>query len=222
VKVTLSRKVTSLALVAPLLLAFCHFGRTSAGAALRGSSRAKVVFASHLPLASDLDGDSRLDRVSLQSHGFDKTISIRFGNARASEFKFAVATPEPGTLLGNDIDGDGDVDLVWVADRDQNTAVVLINDGTGDFTEAKNNAPYAAQLNALLSADDPQNPQSFQSAHQISSLTSSSFTEIDVAETSRLAGPTTRAIFRSAVSGFAECSSFLSDIRKRGPPPPVS
>src|SRR5215471_9970545 len=60
-----------------------------------------------------------------------------------------------GRLISKDIDGDGDLDLIWIGANEQRSAVVLVNDGAGDFTEAKDNAPYAAALEALLSSDDP-------------------------------------------------------------------
>jgi len=83
---------------------------------------------------------------------------------------FVSKSPSRGMLVANDIDNDGDVDLIWLANRDQKNAVVLLNDGNGVFTEAKDNAAFTYQLNALLSTSDQSNEDSLRTSHQCVSL----------------------------------------------------
>jgi len=167
---------------------------------------------------ADFDGDEAIDSVKLHSNGFDKIIDIKFADLRTTEFSFAATSLDQGALIAKDIDDDGDMDLVWVAGRDKNTAVVLINDGKGDFTQAKNNTPYASELNALLDSSDPSDQHSLQAGHQIFSLTSSSFSDISLPIGNGFAGPTNYETRFISFNGFADRSAFLSYLHKRGPP----
>jgi len=180
--------------------------------------RSIVPSAPDLPLTYDLDGDFRGDRVRLLSNGFYKTISIKFGNARNSELGFTASTADRGALVADDIDHDGDLDLIWVGSSVQATAVVFINDGKGDFAEAKDNAPYVSELNELLGSSDPSDQKSLQAGRQTYSLTSSSFPEIGLAVANRFAYPTVHLSSFAGFDGFANRSALLSYLRKRGPP----
>ena len=75
----------------------------------------------------DFDADAAQDRATLQSDGFDKTIRLRFGDARRADLAFATGSADGGNLVAGDIDRDGDVDLVWVGSSTRD-AVVLLNE----------------------------------------------------------------------------------------------
>ena len=185
---------------------------------LRPRPRSTVLSLRDLPVVSDLDGDFRGDRVSLESTGFYKTISIKFGNARHSVFGFNASSADRGTLIADDIDRDGDVDLIWLGSSGQKAAVVWINDGKGDFTEAPDNTLYSSELNALLSTSDPSDQHSLQAGRQTYSLTSSSFPDIGLALASRFGCPTIHLASLAGFDGFATQQGFLAYLRKRGPP----
>jgi len=192
--------------------------RASAGYPPQKPQRFPTLFASGLPVQADLDGDKATDSVKLSSNNLNKTIDIRFANLRTSEFRFAADTSDPGTLVAKDIDGDGDVDLIWLEGRDQKTAIVLINDGKGDFTQAKDNTPYASALNALLSSSDPSDQPSLQTASQILSLTSSPFPDIGLNAGSGLYYSRLQTVALVSFNGFSNRAAFLSYLHKRGPP----
>lgn len=123
-----------------------------------------------------------------------------------------------GWLISKDIDGDGDLDLICIVANEQSSAAVLINDGAGDFTKSKDNTPYAAALEALLSSDDPSEQPSLQAESHTYSLLSSSFHDIGPAVISSFACPSIRS---GPFTGFDTTpyqATFLSDLRKRGPP----
>lgn len=157
--------------------------------------------------------------------------SKRFGSEYASRFavdRSSVTLPangyhhlievRSGTLISKDIDGDGDLDLVWIVANRQRSAIVLINDGTDDFTEAKDNAPYAAAIEALLGGDDPGEQPSLQPGNRTYSLFSSPGSDIAAAVSIRFAPPT---IHSDPFTGFDRVpyqATFLSDLRQRGPP----
>jgi len=180
--------------------------------------KSSISSALELPATYDLDGDFRGDRVRLLSNGFHKTISIKFSNARITELGFTASSADSGALIADDIDHDGDLDLIWIGSSVQRTAVVFINDGKGDFAEAKDNAPYASELNALLSSSDPSDEKSLQAGRQTYSLTSSSFPDIGLAVTHRFGYPTIHLFSFAGPDGLANRSALLSYLRKRGPP----
>src|SRR5207253_7189451 len=101
-----------------------------------------------------LDTDSKAARVTLQSNGFDKTISIKFGNSKNKVLGFTTRSDDSGNLVAGDIDRDGDVDLIWVGGADRNNAIVLINQGEGNFAESGDNSLYASELDELFDPGD--------------------------------------------------------------------
>jgi hypothetical protein len=193
---------------APVIINSSVYGRSldSSPSRFEGNSPALGVF----------DGDS--DGLRLPSSGFPQIIDIRFASLRISRFTFINENHDHGRLFFRDIDADGDLDLVWIGGGEQRTAVVLINDGRGDFTEAKDNAPYAAELDALLNGSDPSEQPSFQTEKQTYTLTSSPASDIAPAVASRLACPTVSIAAADGLEAFDDQSTFLSDLRKRGPP----
>ena len=212
------REVTALVLLILVALSWVPLGRASSLRSCRRSYSFPSDFRPTLAVLADFDGDRAIDNIKLHSNGFDKIIDIKFANLRTAEFRFAATSLDQGALIAKDIDGDGDVDLVWVAGRHKNTAVVLINDGKGDFTRAKENAPYATALNELLDSSDPSDQNSLQAGHQILSLASSSFPHISLPMAGRFAGPTGYWVRCFSFNGFADRSAFLSYLHKRGPP----
>ena len=212
------RRVIAVGLIALIAIAWLPVVHASASPVTRKLQTISIQSWSSWPIQTDLDGDYALDRVKVSSSGFDKTVDIKFGNLRISEFSFVANTPDRGTLIARDIDGDGDVDLIWVANREQRSAVVLINDGKGDFTKAKDNSLYATELTALLYCSDPTDQSSLQNAHHGLSLLSSSFSGIGPIAGGWLPCPTIQAISFVGANGFSNRAAFLSYLHKRGPP----
>lgn len=171
--------------------------------------------------AGDLDGDIRPDRLTLHANGYDKTITVSFGNARSSQVSFTASTDAPGDLITTDIDLDGDVDLVWFVTAVRQSAVVLINNGGGNFNEATDNSPYALELDGLFGSIDPSGNLKLKRRHKSSTLTSASFHEVGLPLITRFesvtAGPATVSIER-----LLPQSHFPGHIRKRGPPTVLS
>ena len=113
-----SKRAAALALIALFILSCVP--RAHAQHHRQRSSQSKP----NLPKISltatvDFDADAAQDRATLQSNGFDKTIRIRFGNARRSQIAFTAPVDGSGSLITGDIDRDGDVDLIWVGKADR-------------------------------------------------------------------------------------------------------
>jgi len=94
-------------------------------------------FGQRLALA-DFDGDDRIDRATLDSTGRRKRIDIRFSQAKPSTvLYFDTGTEDGGSLFANDIDNDGDNDLIWSDLVHPDNVVVWLDDGTGRFERSK-------------------------------------------------------------------------------------
>lgn len=176
---------------------------------------------SHAPLYPDgayhLDKYLVPDGVTLESNGFEKTIHIRFGNSRNQRLGFSTASKEDGKLVAGDIDRDGDIDLIWLGITSK-SAVVLINQGEGDFAEAGDNAPYSSELDDLFNLGDPSDKRLVKHRRKTSTLTSSTFSDIAPSIASERSVPTVRRFPVCSVARNVDQLTFLASDPKRGPP----
>jgi hypothetical protein len=206
-----------------LMMAACaSIARTSQHGAPKVSPTAQVLPRIRLPLFVDLDGDFRADSISLISNGFDKTIRIKFGNLRNGELNFVGKSPDAGNLVAYDINHDGHPDLIWDSGLGQKTAVVLINDGTGNFTPVKDNSPYASEISALLGTDDPSDQYFLRGERQAQILTTSSSSDIELVANRQLSVAKDHQPYFQDFGICAKKSIVLTYLRKRGPPLLVS
>ncbi len=209
-------------LTALLVLPWAAFARPSSAIGRNISPIPPMLYRVACPLWLDVDGDSRLENIRLLSNGFSKTLAIRFGNSRYSNVSFETKSANRGVLFAYDIDHDSQAELIWVSSFHQpKTAVVLDDDGKGNFIAAKDDAHYAQELSSLLLGDSPPDPYSFQFTRHERASTSSS---------SHLILPATRQLVcetapMTLFAGVELCASqfvFLRYVHKRGPPLVVS
>ena len=171
-----------------------------------------------LTAAVNIDADQDQDLVTLESNGRNKTLKIRFGNAKRSRLAFTSGTDEVGGLIVGDIDRDGDVDLVWVGSANSKSAVVLINNGEGDFAAADDNSPYASELDDLFSSNDSSNQNRLRRGRKSSSLISTSFHEDALPVVVRFQGTISSILPLAVLRPLRTPSAFACYLRKRGPP----
>jgi hypothetical protein len=214
--------ITLKSATAKLLIALFALSCVSRAHPWRHHTRKTHSQATKAPLPSaaayELDTDFKGDRVTLQSNGVDKRISIRFGNRRDKELGFTTRSDDGGNLVAGDIDRDGDVDLIWVGSADRKNAVVLINQGEGNFAEVSDNAPYSSELDELFNTGDSPHQRSLKKHRKNSSLVSSSFSDIDLGLEIRFHAPTVQKHSVSAVERVADRQAILTDVSPRGPP----
>lgn len=176
----------------------------------------------NLPIISDFDGDCLADESKLFSNGSEKTIQLKFANLQDSQLHFTSRGADRGRLFAVDIDGDGDVDLVWVSQSQEPADVVWLNDGKGNFDAAKDDTPYTGKINALLGTNDPSDESFTAGSCPTHILTSPSAPDVALLTTSRPANET-KSVTRLRVVGVPNTNStYLSDLRKRGPPSGIS
>jgi hypothetical protein len=96
---------------------------------------AETAFLSRLPVLSDFDGDNKLDRAELSSHGRHKQINLTFGGSLWKSLSFDSGVYERGSLIWGDVDRDGDADLIWISQQPRKL-ILWIGDGHGNFTIA--------------------------------------------------------------------------------------
>jgi hypothetical protein len=102
-----------------------------------------------LPVISDFDGDNKLDRASLSSHGEVKTIHVAFGKSTSRSLTFKSSVSEHGHLISGDVDEDGDLDLIWVSQTAEKF-VALLGDGRGHFSLDEHGTVHPDRFRSLL------------------------------------------------------------------------
>ena len=109
------------------------------------------LFPNTIPLFSDFDGDNKVDHAELFSNGVQKRIHVTFGTLAWKSLSFDSGLLDRGRLVSDDIDLDGDTDLVWISQSYPHRFVMWLGDGRGNFSIVTDRAvPY---LQALLNRD---------------------------------------------------------------------
>src|SRR5262249_43901120 len=83
---------------------------------------------------SDFDEDGLLDRASISGSGARKNIQVYLSSTgRMSLLSFDASSCAYGSLLAEDIDNDGDTDLIWTDLLHPDVVIIWLGDGTGKF-----------------------------------------------------------------------------------------
>ena len=92
-----------------------------------------IYFGESLAL-SDFDGDNLIDRARLGGEGARKSIEIYLSRTgKLSVLQFETASPGHGSLFAEDVNNDGDVDLVWTDLLHPDDVIIWLNTGLGRF-----------------------------------------------------------------------------------------
>lgn len=119
-------------LFALLVLAALPFSAPQAARADRAVNPI-LRFGQTLALA-DFDNDGTIDRARIACAEWRSSIEIRLGlTGRASWLHFDSLNQSPGSLFSQDLDNDGDADLIWTDLLHADAVVVWLGDGTGRF-----------------------------------------------------------------------------------------
>jgi len=119
-------------LLALLAFASTTFSSESAAAAFANDAHT-AAWTSHT--LSDLDGDGLPDVATLSTEGLQEVIELQLSRVHAPlvmPFSPTVVSAV-GALSMQDVDHDGDTDLLWQDTSPSHKVIVWLNDGTGRF-----------------------------------------------------------------------------------------
>ena len=137
-------KRTGVSILILLLVAaiFCSTGilarRVYASVPLKRTPLRKstLTFFSNFTI-SKLDLDETLDSARLNAFGGAKSITLNLSKShKDTVLDFNTVSQEPGSLFAQDIDHDGDTDLIWSDLVHSQDVTIWLGDGTGLFEKA--------------------------------------------------------------------------------------
>ena len=119
-----------------LLLALTAYGASFFSPQRDGEpfpSRSQPPVATSLVL-SDLDGDGLVDQATLRMGDLQNSIELELSRTgELAVLPFSSKTSEYGALLAQDLDSDGDTDLLWRGFLQPTEVIIWLNDGSGRF-----------------------------------------------------------------------------------------
>ena len=82
--------------------------------------------------------------------GFNKNIQLTLSSLHITALHFSPGTPQPGSILAEDIDRDSDNDLIWVSDPQATQTALWLNNGIGELAPVSATANYAVEIKRLV------------------------------------------------------------------------
>jgi hypothetical protein len=124
-------------LATSLLILVALVGVVSITRAERSSlAQPRIRYGTRLALA-DLDGDNLVDKAELGGTGLSKNIRLRLSRTgQFSVLTFDTSSLDRGSLLAQDVNDDGEVDLIWTDLVHPDEVVIWLNNGLGRFERA--------------------------------------------------------------------------------------
>jgi len=147
------RKTLALLLNVAVVAAAIETGsvRSSQQDCLSSSSQPLPVrFLAPTQAVMDFDGDRLPDRAELTSNGIYKHIHLTLSFLRATNLHFSTESLQAGSIRSEDIDHDGDNDLIWVSDRQPAQSALWLNSGIGEFARVTDTSAYITDINRII------------------------------------------------------------------------
>jgi len=153
------RKKLALLLIVAVVAATAKIGRAQDSQQDRLSlnfAPLPVRFLTPARAVTDFDGDRLPDRAELTSNGSYKNIHLTLSSPRVTNLHFSTESQQPGSIHAEDIDHDGDNDLIWVSDQQTTQSALWLNSGIGEFARVTDTSAYITDIKRLI-ADEVQN-----------------------------------------------------------------
>ena len=171
---------------------------------------------------TDFDGDRLPDRAELTSDGFHKNIHLTLSSPWVTNLSFSTETLQPGSIYAEDIDHDGDYDLIWVSDQQPTQSALWLNNGIGEFARVADTSAYITDIKRLI-ADESRGGLFASPADEQSLATETSGYSLLARSDARLPlAPHSIILPRFGRNSAAELSPCIARYPKRGPPAQLS
>src|SRR5262244_2026438 len=147
------RKKLALLLVVALVAATTEIGPAQNSQRDRlslNSALLLVRFPNPAQAVTDFDGDRLPDRAELTSNGSYKNIHLTLSSPWVTNLHFSTESQQPGSIHAEDIDHDGDYDLVWVSDQQPTQSALWFNNGAGVFSRIADTSAYITEIKRLI------------------------------------------------------------------------
>jgi hypothetical protein len=109
-----------------------------------------VRFPNPAQAVTDFDGDRLPDQAELTSNGAYKNVHLTLSSTLVTNLHFSTESQQPGSIRAEDIDYDGDNDLIWAADQEATQSVLWLNNGVGEFTRVTDTSAYITEIKRLI------------------------------------------------------------------------
>ena len=182
------------------------------------AAQAEVPILSVPPVFSDFDGDHHLDQAHLFSLGSHKQINVHLRESSSKTLSFDSGMSDPGSLFSGDVDRDGDTDLIWMSETASPVLIFWMGDGQGNFTFISDPETQIRLRRAFLHG-----PTSWTAAHEPRMDGPDGIASREDSITLRSGTLYIPVLISSHSTGRLNkpsliSSTFLSGLRKRGPP----
>jgi hypothetical protein len=170
----------------------------------------------------DFDGDRLPDRAELIPNGSYKSIHLTLSSPKVTNLSFFTESPQPGSLYAEDIDRDGDNDLIWVSNQQPTQAELWLNNGTGDLARVADTSAYITEIKRLVADESHGGLFASSADEQLLATGTSEYSLLRRSDNSLPVAPHSITIPGSGRNCAAELSPCITRYPKRGPPAELS
>ena len=218
------RKKLALLLVVAVVAAATKIGPTQDSQKGRLSLKPTslpVRFLNPEQAVTDFDGDRLPDRAELTSNGSYKNIHLTLSSPRVTNLYFSTESQQPGSIRAEDIDHDGDNDLIWVSDQQSTQSALWLNIGIGEFARVTDTSAYITDIKRLI-ADETQNGILASSDDELLATETSEYSILTRSDGRLPVAPRSITLPGFGRNCAAELSPCITRYPKRGPPAELS
>src|SRR5262249_40621820 len=135
---------------------------------------------------------------------------------------FSTKTLQTGSIHAEDVDYDGDNDLIWVSDQQPIQSALWLNNGAGEFTRVTDTSAYTTEIKRLV-ADESQSGIFDSSAdEQLLAAGANGIPLLARSDGCLPVAPHSIILPRFGHNHTAELSPCIASYPKRGPPTRLS
>jgi hypothetical protein len=181
-----------------------------------------VRFLAPTQAVMDFDGDRLLDRAELTSDGFHKNIHLTLSSPWVTTLSFFTETPQTGSIHAEDIDHDGDNDLIWVSDQQPAQSALWLNNGTGQFDRIADASAYMTEIERLVSDESRGGVIALSGGEQFLATWASGYSLLARSDDRLPLAPHSVTLPGPGRNCAAELTPCIARYPKRGPPTKLS